>query len=139
MGIIKSRPGLMPEELKAYSKFDGLILEGTGLGHFPIEQIDDESKLNRKIFEELRKLAAKMPVCMTTQTVFGRVNLNVYSPGRMLKDAGILGHNLDMISETAYIKLAWLLSNYSAEETKKLYSENLRGEITERSEKEEFL
>jgi glutamyl-tRNA(Gln) amidotransferase subunit D len=76
---------------------------------------------------------------MTTQAIFGRVNLNVYSPGRMLKNAGVLGHNLDMISETAYLKLAWLLSNYSIEETKKLYAVNLRGEITERSEKEEFL
>lgn len=139
VGILKSRPGLYPEEFKVYEKFDGLILEGTGLGHFPIEQIDDETKLNKKIFDEIKKIASNKVVCMTTQTVFGRVNLNVYSPGRLLKDAGVLGHNLDMISETAYIKLSWLLSNYTLEEAKKLYSQNLRGEISERSEKEEFL
>jgi glutamyl-tRNA(Gln) amidotransferase subunit D len=139
VGIIKSRPGIMAEELKIYEKFDGLILEGTGLGQFPIEQIDAESAQNKKIFDELKKIASKKVVCMTTQTVFGRINMNVYSPARMLRGIGVLGHNLDMISETAYIKLAWLLSNYSPEEAKKLYTENLRGEITERSEKEEFL
>jgi glutamyl-tRNA(Gln) amidotransferase subunit D len=139
VGIIRSRPNLYPEEFKVYEHFDGLILEGTGLGHFPIEEIDEETELNKQIFAEIKKIASKKVVAMTTQTVFGRVNLNVYSPGRMLKDTGILGHNLDMITETAYLKLAWLLSNYDIEETKKLYSENLRGEITERSEKEEFL
>jgi hypothetical protein len=44
-----------------------------------------------------------------------------------------------MTSETAYIKLAFLLSNYSAEETRVIYATNLRGEISQRSEKEEFI
>ncbi|MGV8169507.1 MAG: Glu-tRNA(Gln) amidotransferase subunit GatD [Candidatus Nanoarchaeia archaeon] len=139
IGIIRSRPGMYAEELKVYEKFDGLILEGTGLGHFPIESFDKETEENKEIFEELKKLASKKIVGMTSQTVFGRINMNVYSPGRMLKEAGVLGHNLDMTTETAYIKLAWLLSNYDKEEAKRLYSENLRGEISERTEKEEFL
>lgn len=139
VGLIKSRPGIMPEELKVYEKFDGLILEGTGLGHFPIEKIDDETSENEEVFEEIKKISSKKIVCMTTQTIFGRVNMNVYSPGRMLREAGVLGHNLDMTSETAYIKLLWLLSNHSLDEAKELYSKNLRGEISERSEKEEFL
>jgi glutamyl-tRNA(Gln) amidotransferase subunit D len=139
IGIIKSRPNLFAEELKIYEKYDGLILEGTGLGHFPIGYEDEESKPNKKILEQLRKLSAKIPVCMTAQTGFGRINMNVYSPGRTLKSFGILGHNLDMTSETAYIKLAFLLSNYSAEETRVIYATNLRGEISQRSEKEEFI
>jgi glutamyl-tRNA(Gln) amidotransferase subunit D len=38
-----------------------------------------------------------------------------------------------MTPETAYIKLAWLLSNYK-DKVKELYGKNLRGEISERSE-----
>jgi hypothetical protein len=32
------------------------------------------------------------------------------------------------------VKLSWLLGNYSKEEAKRLVGENLRGEISERSE-----
>ncbi|MGV8162042.1 MAG: Glu-tRNA(Gln) amidotransferase subunit GatD [Candidatus Nanoarchaeia archaeon] len=139
VGILRSRPGLLFEELKFYEKFDGLILEGTGLGHFPIDQFDEYTSQNKDIFKEIEKISSKKIACMTSQTIFGRINLNVYSPGRMLKDAGVLGHNLDMTTETAYIKLVWLLSNYSLVESKELYSQNLRGEISSRSDKEEFL
>ena len=78
-----------------------------------------------------------MPVVMTTQTIFGRVNLNVYSTGRKLQEIGILGNYTDMLTETAFIKLAWLLSNYK-KETRNLIDKNLRGEISERIT-EEFL
>jgi len=44
-----------------------------------------------------------------------------------------------MLTETAFIKLAWLLGNYKKEEAKKLITENLRGEINERVLKDEFL
>lgn len=139
VGIIRSRPGLLPEELKIYEKFDGLILEGTGLGHFPIDQFDESTKQNKEILKIIEEIASKKVACMTSQTVFGRINLNVYSPGRTLKDLGVLGHNLNMTTETAYIKLVWLLSNYSLDDTKKLYSKNLRGEILDRLENEDFL
>ncbi len=35
-----------------------------------------------------------------------------------------------MTAETALVKLAWLLGNYSAKEAKELIGKNLRGEIT---------
>ena len=46
--------------------------------------------------------------------------MNVYSTARNLRSAGVIGHLNDMTPETAFIKLAWLLSNYSKEESKKL-------------------
>jgi glutamyl-tRNA(Gln) amidotransferase subunit D len=136
IGIIRSRPGLRHEEIKIYENFDGIILEGTGLGHFPIETFDKSTEQNKEILETIKKIAKQHIAVMTTQCINGRVNLNVYSPGRLLKDNGVLGHNIDMITETAYIKLAWLLSNYDKEKAKKLYSSNLRGEISERLEEE---
>jgi glutamyl-tRNA(Gln) amidotransferase subunit D len=131
VGIIKVRPQMFAEEFKYYSKFDGLVIEGSGFGHIPLNVPDDKSKENNKIFTELKKVASKIPVVMTTQTIFGRVNLNVYSPGRDLLDIGVLGNHLDMHPETAYIKLAWLLSNYP-KKVKEMYHENLRGELNER-------
>ena len=43
----------------------------------------------------------------------------------------------DMLPETAFVKLAWLLGNYTKDETVKLFSQNLRGEINQRLKIEE--
>lgn len=132
IGWVKSRPGMLPEEFSIYKKFDALILEGTGLGHFPITKFDDNTKNNALIFENLKELSKKLVLVMTSQTIFGTVNLNVYSPARKLKDLGVLGHNCSMSPETAYIKLAWLLSNFKKDEIKKLYEKDFAGEIVDR-------
>lgn len=128
IGLIHSRPNMFSKEFEIYQGFDGMILVGTGLGHFPITKFDDNTKENSEIFKSIQKLSKTIPTVMTTQTVSGRVNLNVYSPGRALKEAGVLGHNCNIIYETAYMKLAYLLSNFK-EDVEKLYSENLVGEL----------
>ena len=46
-----------------------------------------------------------------------------------MQEAEILGNFSDMTTETAFIKLAWLLSNYP-KKVKEMYVENLRGELT---------
>ncbi len=132
VGLLKAHPQMFAKELSIYENFDGLILEGTGLGHCPIEKYDDKTSENESIFNEIEKLASKIPVVMTTQTIFGGVNMNVYSPGRKLVEAGVLGNGLDITTETAFIKLAWLLSNYEKSVTKDLFSKNFRGELSER-------
>ncbi len=133
VGILMAHPNMKAEEISNYKNFDGLILEGTGIaGNFPINKIDSYTEENEKIYNELKKLAKKIPVAVTTQTIFGRVNMNVYSTGRKMQEIGILGNLLDMTTETAFIKLAFLLSNYPKEEARKLYSKNLKGEISSR-------
>jgi len=130
VGLIKIVPNISAKQFLAYKGYDGLVIEGTGLGHAPIEGC----KGNDDILKSIKELIKKTTIVMTTQTIYGRVNMNVYSTGRILQDLGILGNNLDMTPETAYIKLVWLLSNYNLKDVKKLYSQNLRGEISERSE-----
>ena len=88
-------------------------------------------EIKSSLKKKLKKLAKKIPVAATTQTIFGRVNMNVYSTGRKMQEIGILGNLLDMTTETAFIKLAFLLSNYP-KEVRKLYSKNLKGEISSR-------
>lgn len=41
-----------------------------------------------------------------------------------------------MTTETTFIKLGWLLSNYDRKEIGRLITENLRGEISDRIEKD---
>lgn len=103
-------------------KYRGLVLEGTGLGHVPdalLESLDGSIK-------------GGMLVCMTSQTIYGRVNMNVYSPQRDLLKIGVIPCE-DMLPETAFIKLSWLLGNFPPEKARELMGKNLRGEITERT------
>ena len=129
IGIIKSKPNMFSEEIKMYKNYDGIIIEGTGFGHLPIEE-DEE---NKKIYEEIKKLSKNKIIFMTKQTIKGITNLKVYSAGRKIKKY-VLGDNTDITTEAAYIKLAWLLSNYNYEEAKKLMTKNLKGEYCENRE-----
>ena len=135
IGILKAHPNMIAKEVFNYNGFDALILEGVGLaGNFPINKIDEFTKENKKIYNEIKKLAKKIPVIATSQTIYGRINMNVYSTGRLLQEAGVLGNYLDMLTETAFIKISWLLSNYPKNKVKELVHENLHGEISKRTE-----
>jgi glutamyl-tRNA(Gln) amidotransferase subunit D len=135
VGFLKSHPNLTAQEIEFYKGFDGLVLEGTGFGHLPINEIDEATKEHTKIADAVKKLIqAGTVVAATTQTISGGVNLNVYSTGRKMQELGIIGNLTDMTPETAFIKLAWLLSNETKEKAKEMYSKNICGEISPRLE-----
>jgi glutamyl-tRNA(Gln) amidotransferase subunit D len=139
IGLIKPHIQMFASEILAYKGFDGLVIELLGIGHVPSMKVDEYTDENEHILKAIAELAKKMPVVVAPQTIYGRINMNVYTPGRQLLEAGVIGNYSDMTPETAFIKLAWLLSNYKKEEIKSLFEKNLRGEISERSEKENFL
>jgi len=69
---------------------------------------------------------------MTSQCLNGTVNLNVYDNGRDLVTAGVIPGG-DMLPETAYIKLMWVLGQTDDKnEVRKMMITNLRGELSER-------
>lgn len=129
IGMIVSRPNLFAEEIEAYNNFDGLVLLGSGLGHFPVTKVDNSCEEHEKILLVLEDLAKKMPVVMTTQTIYGRVHMNVYAPARTLQEKGIIGHGSSMTPETTYMKLAWLLSKTNKKDISTLLLENFVGEL----------
>ncbi|MBU1203481.1 MAG: Glu-tRNA(Gln) amidotransferase subunit GatD [Nanoarchaeota archaeon] len=136
VGILRAHTNLFPENVSCFKDYKGLILEGTGLGHFPARSYDASSRINEKIGEEIKKLVDDgCVICLSSQCVFGRVNMNVYTPQRELVEMGVIGCE-DMTTETAFVKLAWLLSNFKSEEARNMMTQNLRGEISERSEVE---
>jgi glutamyl-tRNA(Gln) amidotransferase subunit D len=128
IGMCVSRPNMFAEELDAYKKFDGLILEGTGLGHFPITASDEYTKENDKIRNVIKSLCEKMPVVMSVQTIYGSVNMNVYSPGREMIAMGVIGNYSTLTPESSFIKLAWLLSQKL--DPKEYFMKDMRGEFS---------
>ena len=135
VGLIKVTVNMNSKQFKAYHGYKGLIIEGTGLGHIPLDVIDKETKEHNNIKKELKKLAKNTLIVMTSQCLFGRVNMNVYSKGRELQEIGVISGE-DILPEVAFVKLAWLLGNYSKNEAKELIGKNLRGEINDNLGKE---
>jgi len=84
-------------------------------------------KENKDIYSAIKLLSAKIPVVMTTQCINGIVDMNVYSAGRQMKSAGVISAG-NMSPETAFIKLSWLLSNFSKEEVLEFWDRNFVGE-----------
>lgn len=141
VGLVKIHPDFDPALLKFYESagYRGLVLEGTGMGHMPINELDEFTKPNRENLEILKRLIdSGCVVVMTTQTIYGRVDMNIYSTGRDLLKAGVIGGE-DMLPETALVKLKWLLGNFPPEKARELVGKNLRGEITERTLPDTFL
>ena len=103
--------------------YKGIVLEGTGLGHAP-ESLQEGIK---KATEE------DIPVAMTSQCLWGRTNMRVYSTGRDLLNMGVFSLE-DMLPETAYVKMMWVLDKtQDPEEVKSLMKKNLAGEISDRT------
>lgn len=129
VAILKVRPSMRAEEIEFFEKekYKGLIIEGTGLGHLGITV--GRNKENLKALKSL--IDSGCIVCMATQCIFGEVNPNVYATGRALKNIGVIFLG-DMLSETAFIKLSWLLGNFGREKASALMPQNLRGEISDR-------
>lgn len=140
VGILKQYTNMNAEEFLFFKNYDGLVIEATGLGNLPITELDNLTKEHTRIFKALKKMIKDgLIVVLSPQTIFGRINMNVYENGRRQMEIGILGNYSDMTTETTFIKLAWLLSNYKKEEVKELITENLRGEISTRTEEDAFL
>ena len=137
VAILKSHPGISVDALEFFlKKFDGMILEGTGLGHIPATVLDDVTKHHSKFLELIKK--SVKPIFMTSQCINGRVNMDIYSTGIDLQEVGVVPLE-DMTSECALAKLMIALGN---EKDKKKIVEimktNFSGEITERSLPESY-
>lgn len=132
VGLLKIHVNMLPEQFSFFKGYKGLIIEGTGLGHTPGQVPNKESAIHKKMYPALKNVVdSGCVVVMTTQCLFGGVNMNVYDKGRDLLELGVIPGK-DMLANTALVKLSWLLGNYPREEAKKLVGQNLRGEINER-------
>jgi glutamyl-tRNA(Gln) amidotransferase subunit D len=124
--MVYSYPGLKSEDIPDKK---GIVLIGTGLGHVP-----------EKVFQRIKQLIDNgSTIIMTSQCIFGRINMNVYSTGRDLIKLGVISGE-DMLPETAFVKLMWVLAHAKEKnEVEKLMLTNISGEISDRTKNIEFL
>jgi glutamyl-tRNA(Gln) amidotransferase subunit D len=127
IGLCYSHPQMYAQELLAYKDFSAVVLAGSGLGHFPCTAIDSLTEEHKAIYAAIQKLAETFPVVMSTQTLHGKINLHVYTQGRRIQEAGVLGNYSAMTPETTFMKVAHLLSAGSKDFEKELMT-NFVGE-----------
>ncbi|MDY6769917.1 MAG: Glu-tRNA(Gln) amidotransferase subunit GatD [Candidatus Nanohaloarchaea archaeon] len=138
VGLLKSRPGIDTEMLDAVQGKSGVVLEGTGLGHFPVNSFDEHTEHHDVILDRIGELAGDGVAVMTSQCINGRVNMNVYEYGVKIQDRGVIPAGT-MLTEVAYVKLMWALGQAdSREEAEELFQENVAGELVEREEHDGF-
>jgi glutamyl-tRNA(Gln) amidotransferase subunit D len=124
VALLKFYPSMPASTIKSAqdSGAQGIVIEGTGLGH-----------TSKECIGALRSFVKGGGMAfMTSQCINGRVDMNVYENGRDLLQAGVVPLE-DMLAETALVKAMWALGNAtSADEAKSLMKEDVAGETTPR-------
>jgi glutamyl-tRNA(Gln) amidotransferase subunit D len=118
--LVKFTPGMDPAFLDAVADAEGVVIEGTGLGHVHTDLVPAIADL----------VDDGTTVVMTSQCIDGRVCDRVYDTGRDLLDAGVI-EGEDVLPGTALVKLMWVLAN--ASDPADAMGRDLAGEITDRS------
>ncbi|OYT17476.1 MAG: Glu-tRNA(Gln) amidotransferase GatDE subunit D [Bacteroidetes bacterium 4572_77] len=117
-------PGMQPDVLNAMvdAGYKGIIFVGTGLGH-----------VNKELYPAIERAHKKgVHMYMTLQTLWGYVHMFVYDTGRDMMAKGIIPAG-NMLPETAFIKLGWVLGQTEdAAEVKKMMLDPINDEITAR-------
>ena len=94
-------PGMDPAVFRdAVMGSKGVVIAGTGLGHVS----DGIASLLKDAVDN------GTVVVMTSQCINGPTGMNVYDTGRKLQRSGVIPVT-DMLPETAYVKLMWVLAN----------------------------
>jgi len=123
VALIKFYPGMNPTLIDwcVEKGYKGVVLEGTGLGH-----------VGEYCFESVRRAVEhNVVVAMTSQCIWGRVNMNVYDQGRDLLALGVIPLD-DMLPETAVVKLMWIFGQTkNVKEAKKLLKTNIASEFSQ--------
>ena len=126
VALVKFYPGMTSDIIDALvdKGYRGIVLEGSGLGHIATSLIKTAE----------RAIDEGVAVVMTSQCIWGRINMNVYRTGVELLKVGVIPGE-DMLPETAYVKLSWVLARASdLKEVRRLMLKNIAFEINPRNE-----
>jgi glutamyl-tRNA(Gln) amidotransferase subunit D len=122
VALVKFYPGFDPsilDHLHKERKVRGIIVEGSGLGHVSSDGVKAISNL----------VSSGVFVGISSQCIWGHVDLNVYETGRDMIEAGAVPLE-NMFGETSLAKLSWSLGNF--DNAREAMLTNLVGEFTTR-------
>jgi len=129
VALIKAYPGATTDMLNFLvdKGYKGIVIEATGLGHVPTGDIN-------WIYDIKRSIDKGVAVVLAPQTLYGKLNPFVYEPARKLLQTGVI-YAEDILPETAYVKLGWVLGHTKKlEKVKEMMLTNYAGEIVDRRE-----
>lgn len=131
VALLYAHPNLSPKLVSKMSDYDGIVIAGMGLGHVSTNPFNDPNV--QGVFKEVKELCESgVSVVMSPQAIYGRICMRVYTTGRMLIDAGVIGDGADWTPEAAYTKLCWVLSQTKEhKKVEKMMMENIAGEISD--------
>ena len=115
-----SGPHLQPSLIQSAIQlnFNALLFHGTGLGHLPISDPEEDSIENTKLRTILEDFCSDGGIAVVVaQTIQGPVNMDVYSKGRQQQKIGIIGHKSLCPPGSALVKLHYLLSQDNRRDT----------------------
>jgi glutamyl-tRNA(Gln) amidotransferase subunit D len=121
VAMIKIYPGQDAGILDYYvkKKYKGLVLEVSGLGHLPTK------RARNSWIKKLKEIQEKgIIVCAAAQCINGRLDPLVYSNGREILETGVIYLN-DILSETALVKLGWVLGHADWAKDKEIVKEKM--------------
>ncbi len=128
IALIMFHPGMEPEIFDYLSqRYQGIVLMACGLGHLAA------SDARKNLLPAIKKAIDNgLVIVASPQTIYGRLDPLVYSPGRILMKTGIIFLQ-DILAETAYVKLGFVLGHASwKSRIKEKMLENISGEFSER-------
>jgi len=129
IALVKFYPGQDPNILDYYQKnYKGIVVEVSGLGHVITA---GRNNWLPKLKEVIKK---GLLVYAAPQTIYGRLDPYVYESARRIQEIGVV-YLGDILSETAFVKLGWVLGHKDwrgTVATKVKMLENINGEFNER-------
>ncbi len=137
VAMIYVYPSMDPDVIDYYldKGFKGIVLCATALGHVPTDESDFS------LLPKLKKaFKMKVPVVVASQTLYGRTHPFVYTNLRRvsMESHGIFAE--DMLPETAYMKLSWLLGfEKDYKKVREMFLTNYAGEINKIIDEKSFL
>ncbi len=125
IALVKFYPGQSTDIVDYYRMhgYKGIVIEMAGLGHV---SVGGEFSWVPAIKKAIRE---GMIVCGAAQTIYGRLEPKIYSTGRELDKTGVIFLE-DMLAETAFVKLGWILGHRGwKEHAREKMLENVAGEF----------
>lgn len=125
VAVLKIHPGITEQVARN-------VLLGEGIRAVILETYGSGNAMSKPWFLDIVRESSQSGKILlnVTQCLAGEVNMDLYSNGKALKDAGVES-GYDITSEAALAKLFFLMGKYSDnDKVKGLLKKNLRGEIS---------